>query len=142
MTSLAPSDDIIRDILTSVRTIAVVGYSANPDRPSHYVAAYLADRGYHVVGVNPGLAGQPAFGDRVYASLADIPFDIDMVDIFRRSADVPPVVDAALARFPALKAIWMQIGVTHPEAAARAEAAGVRVVQNRCPKIEIPRLLG
>jgi predicted CoA-binding protein len=142
MTPTRNSDDTIRDILTTVRSIAVVGYSANPDRPSHYVAAFLADRGYRVVGVNPGLAGQTAFGDTIYASLAEIPFDIDMVDIFRRSEDVPPVVDAALARFPDLTAIWMQIGVTHSEAARKAEAAGVRVLQNRCPKVEIPRLLG
>jgi predicted CoA-binding protein len=142
MTPTNPTDDAIRDILASVRTIAVVGYSANPARPSHHVAAYLADRGYRVVGVNPGLAGQQALGETVFATLADIPFEVDMVDIFRRSEDVPPVVEAALTRFPDLTAIWMQIGVSHPEAAARAAAAGVRVVQNRCPKVEIPRLFG
>jgi predicted CoA-binding protein len=136
------SDDDIRDILTRVRTIAVVGISANPDRPSHYVAAFLQSKGYRVIGVNPGLAGQTMLGETVHATLSDIPGDIDMVDIFRTSDAVPPIVDEALARFPALTAIWMQIGVTHPEAAARARAAGVKVVQNRCPKIEYPRLIG
>jgi predicted CoA-binding protein len=139
---MTPSDDDIRDILTRVRTVAVVGISANPDRPSHFVAAFLQARGYRIVGVNPGLAGQTLLGEPVFATLADIPFDVDMVDIFRRSEDVPPVVDAALARFPHLTAIWMQIGVSHPEAAARARAAGVKVVENRCPKVEHPRLMG
>lgn len=142
MTESAISDDTILDILTTVRSIAVVGLSANPDRPSHYVAAFLAARGYRVVGVNPGLAGQEMFGETIRATLSDIPFDIDMVDIFRRSEDVPPIVDEALARFPSLMAVWMQIGVSHSGAAARAQAAGVRVVQNRCPKVEIPRLIG
>lgn len=135
------SDAEIRDILQTVRTIAVIGISANPDRPSHFVAAFLADNGYRVIGVNPGLAGQQMFGETVCATIADLPDAIDMVDIFRRPEDVPAVVDDALARFPHLPAIWMQIGVAHAGAAATARAAGVRVVENRCPKVEIPRLL-
>jgi predicted CoA-binding protein len=116
--------------------------SANPARPSHFVAAFLASKGYRVVGVNPGLAGQTMLGEPVHASLTDIPFDIDMVDIFRVSDDVPPVVDEALARFPDLKAIWMQVGITNPAAAAKARARGVMVVEDRCPKVEHPRLIG
>lgn len=133
------TDAEIRAILTGARTIAVVGWSPKPDRPSHRVAAFLAARGYRVIPVNPGAAGQQALGVTVRASLAEIDEPVDMVDIFRRSEDVPPVVDAALA-VPGLKAIWMQLGITHAEAAAKAEAAGVQVVQDRCPAIEIPRL--
>jgi len=136
------TDADIRDILTTVRTIAVVGISANPSRPSHFVAAYLHDRGYRVIGVNPGLAGQEMFGNPVVAEIADLPDDIDMVDVFRRPEDMPAAVDEALARFPALPVIWMQIGTSHPDAIAKARAAGVRVVADRCPKVEIPRLLG
>ena len=137
-----PTDADIRDILARARTIAVVGLSANPDRPSHAVAAFLAARGHRIVGVNPGLAGQTMFGEAVCARLADIPFDVDMVDIFRPSDAVPAIVDEALARFPALDTIWMQLGVSHAEAAARARASGVNVVENRCPKIEYARLTG
>jgi predicted CoA-binding protein len=137
-----PTDDDIRDILAHARTIAVVGLSANPDRPSHAVAAFLAARGHRVVGVNPGIAGQRMLGEEVRATLSDIPFDIDMVDIFRPSDAVPPIVDEALARFPALDTIWMQLGIRHADAAARARAAGIRVVENRCPKIEYARLAG
>jgi predicted CoA-binding protein len=139
---MTATDDDIRDILTRVRTIAVVGMSANPARPSHFVAAFLASKGYRVVGVNPGLAGQTMLGEPVYASLTEIPFDIDMVDIFRVSADVPPVVDEALERFPDLTAVWMQVGITNPAAAAKARARGVMVVEDRCPKVEHPRLIG
>lgn len=136
------TDADIRDILTTVRTIAVVGISANPSRPSHFVAAYLHDCGYRVIGVNPGLAGQEMFGNPVVAEIADLPDDIDMVDVFRRPEDMPAAVDEALARFPALPVIWMQIGTSHPDAIAKARAAGVRVVADRCPKVEIQRLLG
>jgi predicted CoA-binding protein len=137
-----PTDDDIRDILAHARTIAVVGLSANPDRPSHAVAAFLAARGHRVVGVNPGLAGQTMFGQEVRATLSDIPFDVDMVDIFRPSDAVPAIMEEALARFPALDTIWMQLGIRHADAAARARAAGIRVVENRCPKIEYARLAG
>ena len=136
------SDAFLKDILTRTRRIAVVGVSMNPVRPSYYVARYLGLKGYHVVPVNPGHAGKMLFGQKVQASLSDIEEDVDMVDIFRRSETVPPIVEEALERFPALQTIWMQIGVQHAEAAAKAEARGVVVVQNRCPKIEYQRLFG
>jgi uncharacterized protein len=136
-----PADPALRDILTTVRTIAVVGWSPKADRPSHGVARFLHDRGYKVIPVNPGQAGQSALGTTVRASLADIDEPVDMVDIFRRSDEAGAVVDAALAAFPNLHAVWMQLGVHDDAAAARAVAKGVRVVQNRCPAIEIPRLL-
>lgn len=133
------TDAKIRGILESVKVIAVVGWSPKPDRPSHRVAAYLAGRGYRVIPVNPGVAGTSALGEVVRASLSEIGEGVDMVDIFRRSEEVPGVVAEAL-RLPGLQAIWMQLGVEHAQAAAEAEAAGVQVVQNRCPAIEIPRL--
>lgn len=136
------SDDFLRRILKRTRSVAVVGVSANPVRPSYFVARYLSLKGFRVIPVNPGLAGQTLLGETVYGDLADIPDDVDMVDIFRRSDAVPPIVDAALARWPALQTIWMQIGVEHPDAAAKAEARGVDVIQNRCPKIEYQRLFG
>ena len=134
------SDDHLRRVLTRAKTIAVVGISANPVRPSYYVARYLVLKGYRVIPVNPGLAGQVLLGETVYADLSDIPDDVDMVDIFRRSDAVPPIVDTALARWPDLQTIWMQIGVQHPAAASKAAARGVDVIQNRCPKIEYQRL--
>jgi predicted CoA-binding protein len=136
---MSDTDAKIRSILTEVRTIALVGWSPKPDRPSHRVAAYLAAQGYRVIPVNPGAAGQTALGETVRASLAEIEGPVDMVDIFRRSEDVPPVVEEAL-KLPGLKAIWMQLGITNAQAAAQAEARGVQVVQDRCPAIEIPRL--
>ena len=137
------SDDQLRRILGRTRKIAVIGVSANPVRPSFYVVRYLGLKGFTVIPVNPGLAEQELLGARVYGDLADIPDDdVDMVDIFRRSEAVPPIVDAALGRWPGLGTVWMQIGVTHAEAAARAEARGVEVIQNRCPKIEYQRLFG
>ncbi len=138
------TDAFLRDILQSTKVVAVIGVSANPVRPSYYVARYLSLKGFRVIPVNPGLAGQKLFGETVYGDLADIPADtpVDMVDIFRRSEHVPPIVDTALAHLPALKTIWMQIGVEHAAAAAKAESAGLRVVQNRCPKIEYQRLFG
>ena len=136
------NDDSLRRILKRTRTIAVVGVSANPVRPSYFVARYLGLKGFRVIPVNPGLAGQSLFGETVYASLADILHDVDMVDIFRKPDAVPALVDEALARWPDLQTIWMQIGVTHAEAAAKAEARGVTVVQDRCPKIEHQRLFG
>ncbi len=137
---MAETDAEIREILTGVKTIAVVGWSPKPDRPSHRVAAFLHQQGYHVIPVNPGVAGQNALGETVRASLSDIGGAVDMVDIFRRSEEVLPVVEEALAALPGLKAVWMQLGVENAEAAALAEAQGIRVVQNRCPAIEIPRL--
>lgn len=134
-----PSDADIARLLSDVRTIAVVGWSPKPDRPSHGVARFLAARGYRVIPVNPGAAGQPSLGTSVVASLSDIAEPVDMVDIFRRSEEVEPVVDAALT-LPGLKAIWMQLGVEHEAAAAKARARGITVVMDRCPAIEIPRL--
>lgn len=134
------SDDLVRDILTRSRVVAVVGASPNPARASHGVALALAARGMRVIPVNPGHAGATLFGETVRASLADCPPDVDMVDIFRRSDEVPPVVAAALAHLPALRTIWMQLGVEHPAAAAQARAQGIDVVQNRCPLIEYRRL--
>lgn len=131
------TDAEIREILTSVKTIALVGWSPNPDRPSHRVAAFLAGRGYRVIPVNPGHAGAPALGEVVRASLAEAG-PVDMVDIFRRSEEAGVVVDAAIAQ--GAKVVWMQLGVVDDAAAARAEAAGLRVVMDRCPAIEIPRL--
>lgn len=135
------TDAEISQILTETRTIAVVGWSPNPSRPSHRVAAYLKDRGYRVIPVNPGHAGEKALGETVAPDLAALAGEgVEMVDIFRRSEAVPEVVAAALAALPGLKVVWMQLGVTSDAAAAMAEAKGVQVVQDRCPAIEIPRL--
>ena len=135
-------DSDLRDILKRTKRIAVVGVSMNEVRPSFYVARYLKLKGFEVVPVNPGHAGKTAFGTTVLGSLSDIDGGVDMVDIFRRSEHVPPVVDEALERFPNLQTIWMQIGVWHEEAAEKARARGVDVVMNRCPKIEYQRLFG
>jgi uncharacterized protein len=132
-----PNDSEIRDILTSVKTIALVGWSPKPDRPSHRVAAFLKARGYRVIPVNPGQAGQEALGETVVATL-DAAGPVDMVDIFRRSEEAGAVADDAV-RLGA-KVVWMQLGVVDEAAAARARATGVRVVMDRCPAIEIPRL--
>jgi uncharacterized protein len=134
------SDADLRRLLTSVKTIAVVGWSPKADRPSHSVAAFLARKGYRVIAVNPGQVGQIVHGEAVRASLSEIEGGVDMVDIFRRSEEAGAVVDEALAAFPELKAVWMQLGVEDQQAADRAKAAGVTAVMNRCPAIEIPRL--
>ena len=133
-------DSLIKSILRSVRTIAMVGASANPARPSYGVLGFLLSKGFRVHPVNPGQAGKEIQGQRVYASLAEVPEPVDMVDVFRAAAQVPGVVDAALALDPLPKVIWMQLGVRDDDAAARAEAAGIEVVMNRCPKIEWARL--
>lgn len=137
-------DSFIRDTLAGTRVIAVAGFSADPDRPSHYVAAFLKAQGYRVIPVNPGLAGQSFLGETVRAHLAEIPAEIpvDMVDIFRRGDAIPGLVEEAITHLPKLRSIWMQLGLSHPEAAARARGAGLAVIENRCPKIEIPRLFG
>ena len=134
------TDETIRRVLTETKTIALVGWSPNPARPSHGVADFLARRGYRVIPVNPGQAGLvTAWGETVRASLAEIADPVDMVDVFRNSDAVPPVVDEALT-LAGVKTIWMQLGVVHEAAAAKARAAGLTVVMNRCPAIEIPRL--
>lgn len=132
----------LREILNRTRKVAVVGVSLNDVRPSFYVARYLKLKGFEVFPVNPGHAGKQAFGRTVYASLSEIGEDVDMVDIFRRPEHVPAIVDEALAAFPKLQTIWMQIGVWHEVAAEKARARGVDVVMNRCPKIEYQRLFG
>ncbi len=135
------ADDEVRRILSSTRTIAVVGWSPNPDRPSHQVAAFLKARGYRVIPVNPGQAGQEALGETIRPDLAALAGEgVDMVDIFRRSDHVPEVVAAALAHLPDLRTVWMQLGVRNAEAAKEARDRGLQVVENRCPAIEIPRL--
>ena len=136
------SPDVIRNILQTVKTIALVGASANEVRPSYFVMKYLIDKGYEVIPVNPGLAGQQILGQTVYASLGDIPKPVDMVDIFRNSDAAGPITDEALALSPKPRVIWMQLSVRNDEAAARAEAAGLRVVMNRCPKMEYGKLSG
>jgi len=136
------SDALIKDILKRSRVIAVVGLSHKPERASFRVARFLQGKGYRVIGVNPGLAGQEMFGETVVPDLASLPDGVDMVDIFRRSEAVGPVVDAALADIPSLKTIWMQLGVVNDAAAEKANTAGVDVVMDRCPAIEYPRLFG
>lgn len=132
----------IRRILQRTKSIAIVGVSLNSLRPSYFVARYLNLKEFKIIPVNPGQAGQTLFGQTVVASLSDISEPVDMVDIFRRSDAVGPIVDEAMAQFPDLQTIWMQIGVENPEAAAKAAAAGIDVVQDRCPKIEYQRLFG
>ncbi|MEP5732233.1 MAG: CoA-binding protein [Sulfitobacter sp.] len=136
------SDDVLRDVLKRTKRVAVVGVSMNPVRASYFVARYLGLRGYDVLPVNPRHAGEVLFGTPIFESLDAIEGDVDMVDIFRRSDAVPEIVEDALRLFPKLQTIWMQIGVEHAAAAAQAEARGVTVIQNRCPKIEYQRLFG
>src|SRR3954468_14972488 len=136
------SDSYVRDILKSVKTVALVGASSNPARPSWIVTKYLSERGYDVIPVNPGLAGQRILNLPVYARLSDIPRPIDMVEIFRNSQAAGPITDEALALRPPPKVIWMQLSVRNDAAAEKAEARGVKVVMNRCPKIEYGRLSG
>ena len=139
---MTPQDKLHREILAQTQTIACVGVSLNPVRPSNYVARYLSLRGYRVIPVNPGHAGKTLYGARVLARLSDIDGPVDMVDIFRRSEHVLPIVAEALEHLEGLRTIWMQIGVRNEEAAALAKARGLNVVQDRCPKIEYQRLFG
>ncbi len=138
MSYLHYDDGMLLDLLTRTRTIAVVGASANPDRASHEVTEYLIGRGYDVYPVNPALNGALLLGRPSYDSLSAVPVPIDLVDIFRRSEDVGPIVDEAIVL--GAKAIWMQLGVRDDAAATRAEAAGLTVIMDRCPKIERGRL--
>ena len=132
------SDEDIADLLRSARTIAMVGASDSPDRPSFGVMKFLQDKGYRVIPVNPRITGEHVHGEYVWRELSQIGEPIDIVDIFRRSEEVGPIVDQAIA--VGAKAIWMQLGVEDPEAAKRAETAGLKVVMNHCPKIEFARL--
>jgi len=143
MTSLDPipySDAQLRAILQRVKTIAMVGASSNWNRPSYFVMKYLQGKGYRVIPVNPGIAGQELLGEKAYASLRDIPEPIDMVDVFRPAGEAPTIVEEAIAA--GAKVVWMQLGIRNDEAAAVAERAGLEVVMNRCPKIEFGRLGG
>ena len=132
----------IAGILNTVKTVAMIGASPNDVRPSFFVLKYLLAKGFSVFPINPGHAGKEILGRKVYGKLADIPEAIDMVEIFRTNDAVPGIVDEVLRLDPLPKVIWMQLGVRHDEAAARAEAAGIKVVMNRCPKIEYGKLSG
>src|SRR6202049_498704 len=134
------SDAQLRAILERVRTIAMVGASSNWNRPSYFVMKYLQGKGYRVIPVNPGIAGQQLLGETVYAALRDIPEPIDMVDVFRPAAEAPKIVEDAIAI--GAPVVWMQLGIRNDAAAARAEAAGIEVIMDRCPKIEFGRLGG
>jgi predicted CoA-binding protein len=133
-------DSYIRGILNTVKSIAMVGISPKDNRPSYFAFKYLLERGYHMIPVNPGQAGKEILGQKVYANLSEIPEPIDLVDIFRASAFVTPVVEEALTLKPKPQVIWMQLSVRNDEAAALAEANGMKVVMDRCPKIEYGRL--
>lgn len=147
MDTLIYSDNYLRQILRDTKSIAGVGVSANQVRPSWFVMNYMSIRGYRILSVNPGIAGQTLFGEPVSGTLSEIPKeagDIQMVDIFRRSEHVSPIVEEAIETLMdrGLQTIWMQIGVINFEAAALAEKAGLQVVMNRCPKMEYQRLMG
>ncbi|MGV1752538.1 CoA-binding protein [Agrobacterium sp. CG674] len=133
-------DDDIRRILKDVKTIALLGASPNPARPSHGVMSFLLSKGYTVFPVNPGQEGKEILGQHVYAKLADIPESIDMVDVFRAAEFLPAVVEEVILLSPRPKVIWGQLSVRHDDAAAKAEAYGIEVVMDRCPAIEYPRL--
>ena len=133
-------DSYIRGILNTVKTIAMVGASAKDNRPSYFAFKYLAERGYNMIPINPGLAGKELLGRKIYGRLSEVPEPIDMVDIFRASNYALPIVQEALTLTPKPRVIWMQLTVRNDEAAALAEANGMKVVMNRCPKIEYGRL--
>lgn len=135
-------DAYIRDILTTTRTIALIGASPNAARPSHGVLGYLTRAGYETYPINPGIAGRELFGRMVYPRLADVPVPIDMVDVFRNSDAISGVVDEILALPILPKVMWLQLGVRNDAEAARLEARGIKVVMDRCPAIERPRLIG
>lgn len=144
MTDSVDDQDLIT-IIDNAKTIAIVGASNNPVKPSLFVATYFASRGKRIIPINPAKAGQDLLGETILADLSEIPDDVrvDMIDIFRRSELVPDIVDQAIELFvPGLQTIWMQYGVRHEEAAAKARAAGVNVVQDKCPKVEHMRLSG
>jgi predicted CoA-binding protein len=133
-------DSYLREILRSVKTIAMVGASTNWNRPSYFAMKYLLDHGFKIYPVNPAAVGQEILGQRVYADLDDLPETVDMVDIFRNSQAAGPITDAAIKH--GARVVWMQLTVRNNAAAERAEAAGLKVVMDRCPKIEHSRLIG
>jgi uncharacterized protein len=134
------SDAYIREILNTVKTVAMIGASPQNVRPSYFVFKYLSERGYDMIPINPGQVGKSLIGKPFVRSLEDIDRPIDMIDVFRGAEHMLPIVDTALALKTLPKVIWMQLGVRNDEAAAKAEAAGIKVVMNRCPKIEYGRL--
>lgn len=138
----APDDETLRRLLTAIQVVGVVGVSPNPVRPSYFVARYLGLKGKRVIPINPGHAGETLFGARVVASVADLPAEVDTLDVFRRSEHVAPIVREALDHLPGLRLVWLQIGVVSPEARAMCAERGVAFIQNRCPKIEYQRLFG
>ena len=133
-------DSYIRGILNTVKTIAMVGFSPKENRPSYFAFKYLLERGYRVIPVNPGQAGKEALSQKIYPKLTDIPEPVDMIDVFRGSDAVPGILDDALKMNPRPRVLWMQLTVRNDEAAKRAEDAGMKVVMDRCPKIEYGRL--
>ena len=140
MTHDSYDDGYIRGILNTVKTIAMVGVSAKESRPSYFAFKYLLERGYRMIPVNPGLAGGELLGQKVYAKLADIPEPVDLVDIFRAAPYAVGIVEQTLTMQPRPRVVWMQLGIRNDDAAALAEANGLKVVMNRCPKIEYGRL--
>ena len=135
------SDDFLRRVLEEAQVIAMIGASTNPVRASYFVASYLTARGRRVIPVNPAQAGEELFGETVLSDVSEIEGQVDMIDIFRRSEHVPEILEAACKHLvPGLKSVWMQFGVIHEEAAAKAAAAGLDVVMDRCPKVEMARL--
>jgi len=140
--TLQTTDAELVQLFKTTKTIALVGASLKPSRASYRVGNYLADLGYRVIPVNPGHVGKPLFGQVIVGSLADIeqPETVDMVDIFRRSELIPEVVDDAMTALPQLKTVWMQLELRHAQSAQKASDAGLMVIQDKCPKIEYPRL--
>lgn len=132
----------LKHILTTTRVIGLVGLSHKPERASFRVARFLSEKGYRVIGVNPGLAGQEMFGETVRASVADLPTETDMIDLFRRSEAIELIVNEALAALPNLRTVWMQLDIFNAAAREKAQARGIEVVEDRCPAIEYPRLIG
>ena len=136
------SDRLLRDILKSTKTIAMVGLSMNQTRPSYFVGRYLHKRGYKIIPINAGHGGKNFFGQLVKSSIDEIDEPVDMVDIFRKPEAVPQIVDDSLAKLKGLKTIWMQIGIKHKSSALKARQLGLNVIEDRCPKTEHQRLFG